>query len=135
VGNIQHKLLGFLDWIMIKKDNDKIGYGINTALVISFGIISIITSIFVLFSMVFIASNGLSIMELLSRIILAGAFLPIGLGSIILLRRSFRHNKQDVFWGNLKDMGTCLQTEENLNSSDILKIKQLIGAEVQKQNT
>jgi hypothetical protein len=135
VGNIQHKLLGFLDWIMIKKDNDNIGYGINTALVISFGIISIITSIFVLFSMVFIASNGLSVMELLSRIILAGAFLPIGLGSIILLRRSFRHNKQDVFWGNLKDLRTCLQTEENLNASDILEIKQLIGAEVQKENT
>lgn len=134
MGNIQHKLLCFLDWIMIKEDDDKVGYGINTVLVISFGIISIIASIFALFSIVFIVNNGLSIMELLSRIVLVGVFLPIGLGSIILLRRSFRHNEEDVFWGDLKDIQACMQTEENLNSLEILELKKLIGAEVQKEN-
>lgn len=134
MGNIQHKLLCFLDWIMIKEDDDKVGYGINTALVISFGIISIIASIFALFSIVFIVNNGLSIIELLSRIVLVGVFLPIGLGSIILLRRSFRHNEEDVFWGDLKDIQACMQTEENLNSLEILELKKLIGAEVQKEN-
>ncbi len=119
---------------MIKEDDDKVGYGINTALVISFGIISIIASIFALFSIVFIVNNGLSIMELLSRIVLVGVFLPIGLGSIILLRRSFRHNEEDVFWGDLKDIQACMQTEENLNSLEILELKKLIGAEVQKEN-
>lgn len=135
MGNLQHKLLCFLDWIMIKEDDDKIGYGINTALVLSFGIISIITSIFALFSTVFIVGNGLSIMELLSRIILAVVFLPIGLGSILLLLRSFRHNEEEVFWGALKETPACLQTEESLNSSDILRIKQLIGTEPQEEKT
>lgn len=135
MGNLQHKLLCFLDWIMIKEDDDKIGYGINTALVLSFGIISIITSIFALFSTVFIVSNGLSIIGLLSRIILAAVFLPIGLGSILLLRRSSRHNEEEIFWRALKETPACLQTEASLNSSDILKIKQLIGTEPQKENT
>jgi hypothetical protein len=120
---------------MIKEDDDKVGYGINTALVLSFGIISIITTIFVLFSAVFIASDGLYITALLSRIILAGVFLPIGLGSILFLRRSLRHkSEEELFWGALKDTPACLQTEENLNSLDILKIKQLIGTEAQKED-
>jgi hypothetical protein len=135
VSNIQHKLLCFFDWIMIKDDDDKVGYWINAALVLSFGIISIIISFFAIFSTLFIASNGLLIMELLVRIILAGVFLPIGLGSILFLRRSFRHNEEDVFWGELKDMPANLQTEESLNPLDILKIKQLIGTETQKENT
>jgi hypothetical protein len=135
VSNIQHKLLCFFDWIMIKDDDDKVGYWINAALVLSFGIISIIISFFAIFSTLFIASNGLLIMELLARIILAGVFLPIGLGSILFLRRSFRHNEEDVFWGELKDMPANLQTEESLNPLDILKIKQLIGTETQKENT
>jgi hypothetical protein len=135
VGNIQHKLLCFLDWILTKDDDDKVGYWTNTALVLSFGIVSIIISIFTLLSTVFIASDGLSIMELMSRIILAGVFLPIGLGLIILLRRSFRHNEEEVFWGDLKDVPACFQKEESLSSSDILEIKRLIGTEVQKENT
>ena len=120
---------------MIKEDDDQVGYGINTALVLSFGIISIIFAILALFSMVFIPSNGLSLMELLARIILAGIFLPIGLSSIVFLRRSFKHNTEEVFWGDLKNPPACLQTEESLNSSDILKIKQLIGVQAQKENT
>jgi hypothetical protein len=124
-----------MNWIMIKDDDDKVWYWINGSLVLSFGIVSIIVSIFSLFSTVFIAGDGLSIMELLSRIILASVFLPIGFGSILFLRRSFRRNEEEVFWGDLKDGPACLQTKENLSPSDILAIKQLIGAEVQKENT
>lgn len=134
MGNIQNKLLCFLDWIMVKGDDDKLGYGINTALVLSFGIISVVTSIFALFSTVFIVYNGLTIIELLSRIILAGVFLPIGFGSILLLRRSFRRNEEEIFWGALKETSARLQTEEELSASDILEIKQLIGTEVRKEN-
>ena len=120
---------------MIKDDDDKVWYWINGSLVLSFGIVSIIVSIFSLFSTVFVAGDGLSIMELLSRIILAGVFLPIGFGSILFLRRNLRCNEEEVFWGDLKDGLARLQTKENLSPSDILAIKQLIGAEVQKENT
>jgi hypothetical protein len=116
---------------MIKEDDEKIGYGINTALVLSFGIISFIISIFTLLSTVFIISSGLSLIELLLRIILAVVFLPIGLGSILFLRRSFGRNEEEAFWGALKDTPACLQAEQNLSSSDILEIKQLIGNEAQ----
>ena len=111
----------------MKEDNDKAAYKINTTLILCFGIISILNSIFILFSTFFVTSYELVLMELLSRIILAGIFLAIGLGSLLFLRRSISYNEKDDFWDTMKDMHTCLSAEEKLNSLGTSETKQLCG--------
>lgn len=134
--NIQHILRYFLDCIMIKKDDDKFGYWISRTLVLSFGIFSICNSVFLLFFSFFITGYGLVLMELLSRIILAGIFLTIGIGLILFLQ-SPSYNEKDEFCGDLKEMHTCLSAEETLSSSDILQIKEQlgIGPEAEQEQT
>jgi hypothetical protein len=121
---------------MIKKDDDKFGYWISKTLVLSFGIILIFNSVFLLFFSFFITGYGLALMELLSRMILAGIFLTIGIGLILFLQ-SPGYNEKKEFCGDLKEMHSCLLAEETLITLDILQIKEQlgIGPEEEKEQT
>lgn len=136
LNNAQHVLRYLLDCIIIKKDDDKFGYWISKTLVLSFGIILICNSVFLLFFSFFITGYGLALMELLSRMILAGIFLTIGIGLILFLQ-SPGYNAKEEFCGDLKEMHTCLSAEETLSQLDILKIKEQlgIGPEEEKEQT
>jgi hypothetical protein len=131
LSNIQHKLRYVLDFILIEKEKDKLGYWISRGLVLSFGIISISNSIFLIF-LTFFASYGLTITELLLRVFLAGIFLTVGLGLILFLR-SPRRDEEDEFWVALENMHSCLSAERNLSSEDILLIKEQIGIRLEAE--
>lgn len=134
---ILKKLGSFLDWITRKDDNEKMGNGIDIALILSFGIISIFSSIVILYSALFAAGNGLVLMDLLSRIVLAGFFLVIGIGLLFYLRTRNSQNDEDDFWQTLKDTYVCMPREKNLIYSDTIQEKHLfgIGAMVEKEQT
>jgi hypothetical protein len=129
-GPIKQKLISFLDWITKKEDNDRMGHGINMALILSFGIISITSSIFILYS-VFATTNELVLMQLLSRIILAGFFLVIGLGLLLFLRIRNNYNDEDEFWQTLKDTYVSLQREEKMLSLQTSQGRPLFEIEVE----
>jgi hypothetical protein len=63
---------------------------------------------------------------------LAGIFLTIGIGLILFLQ-SPSYNEKEEFCADLKDMHTCLSSEETLSSSDILKIKEQLGLGPEKE--
>ncbi len=131
LGTIIQKLNSFLDWITRKMDSDGVGNGINMALFLSFGIISIISSIFILYSAIFATTNKLVLTELLSRIILAGFFLLIGIGLLLFLRNRNSHNDGDEFWQTLKDTYVSLPREEKMLSLNKSQEKHLFGIEVE----
>ncbi len=131
LGTIIQKLNSFLDWITRKMDSDGVGNGINMALFLSFGIISIISSIFILYSAIFATANKLVLTELLSRIILAGFFLLIGIGLLLFLRNRNSHNDGDEFWQTLKDTYVSLPREEKMLSLNKSQEKHLFGIEVE----
>ena len=74
-----------------KSENDTIGDGITTGLILVLGIISIINSIaIVVYSVALVINKQLILMELLRTLIIAGLLLAIGLGSLYFFRKKLR---------------------------------------------
>ena len=74
-----------------KNENDTVGEGITTGLILVLGVISIINSIaMVVYSVALVINKQLILMELLRTLIIAGLLLAIGLGSLYFFRKKLR---------------------------------------------
>lgn len=74
-----------------KNENDTVGQGVTTGLILVLGIISIINLIaMVVYSVALVINKQLILMELLRTLVIAGLLLVIGLGSLYFFRKKLR---------------------------------------------